>query len=95
AIGGVDVPAIPARMLESPYHVADTSQGNPFLSRILSLGRDAGETLQTNRTRARIGRQPWYHIDEHGVLRNGVPNENPFLNRMWNLPTSQPSNGFR
>ncbi|MFN3190549.1 MAG: TolC family protein [Aureliella sp.] len=86
AVGGIDVPAIPARMLESPYQVADASQGNPFLSRVLSLGRDTQETLQTNRVKARIGRQPWYHVGEDGVLRNGVPNENPFLNRMWNLP---------
>lgn len=88
ALGGIDVPPVPAFMIESEYDVTEITDNNRFLSRLFSLNRDTDDTLRTDRFRARMGHEPWYHIGEDGALRNGVPNENPFLNRMWNL--SQP-----
>lgn len=85
ALGGVDIPAVPPKMIKSEYDVTDVSDNNRFLSRLFSLNRDTDDTLRTSRVRARMGQEPWYHVTEDGVLRNGVPNENPFLNRMWNL----------
>lgn len=89
AVGGIDVPPVPATMIESPQDVADISDNNRFLSRLFSLNRDTDDTLRTSRVKARIGHEPWYHLTQDGVLKNGIPNENPFLNRMWNFgPTT-------
>ncbi|MEM7478139.1 MAG: hypothetical protein AAF483_24395, partial [Planctomycetota bacterium] len=81
----VDVPAVPAKMISSEYQVKDIKREHPFLSRFFSLNRDLEETLRSSRVEARVGHQPWYHLTPEGVLKNGVPNENPFLNRMWNF----------
>lgn len=85
ALGGIDVPEVPARMIQSDYDVTEVRDNSPTLSMLLSLGRDTDRTLRPSRAKARLGQQPWYHVTPDGTLQNGVPNENPFLNRMWNI----------
>lgn len=82
-LGGVDLPSVPAHMTPSRYSVAELGGTSHFLSRLFSLNRDKADTLHTNRQRARLGSQPWYHITPEGTLRNGPPHEHPILNRSW------------
>jgi len=83
AVGGIDVPPVPERMLMSPHAVKDYSGTNHFLSRLFSLDRDRSDSLRTDRQEARRYSAPWYHITPNGILKPGPPPEAVFLNRSW------------
>lgn len=73
AVGGIDVPHVPASMTNSTYQVADSNRASTFLSRIFSLNRDTDGTLHIDRREEMERTKAWYHISPDG-LRPGPGN---------------------
>ncbi|MEM9413132.1 MAG: TolC family protein [Planctomycetota bacterium] len=69
AIGGIDVPPIPAHMVPSDYGVTESDNSSPFLSWLLSLNRDREKTLHTNRNDIRHQNRGLYEITLDGELQ--------------------------